>query len=133
MRGVVATALEEMQAAGATRVVGVHLLLGASGHLTEDAARQHFALFAKGTAAEGAKLTFTWLPATYQCFSCLTQFGSAEPSESFACPECGGVALEIANDDICAVRFVDVAYESEMVQPGKFIDPARSASSESAP
>lgn len=132
MRGAVATALEEMQAAGATRVVGIHLLLGASGHLSEEAARQHFTTFAKGTPAEGAELSFTWLPATYQCFNCLKQFGSTEPSESVACPACGGVALEIAHDDTCAVRFVDVAYEPDVVQPSDLIDAARSASSPAA-
>ncbi len=113
MRGVVTSALEAMRAAGATRVVGTHLLLGASGHLSEEAARQHFATLAKGTPAEGAALTFTWLPATYQCVDCLHRFESAAPAESVACPDCGGVALEIAHQDTCALVSIDVTAEAD--------------------
>jgi hydrogenase nickel insertion protein HypA len=113
MRGAVTTALEQMRAAGATRVTEVHMVLGASGHLTEEAARQHFATFAKGTPAEHATLTFTWLPATYRCFGCLRQFESSAPAASLECPTCGAVALEISHDDTCAVRYVDVAYDEE--------------------
>lgn len=109
MRGVVSQALDAMRAVGAIRVVGVHLLLGASGHLSEEAARQHFATMAKGTPAEDAELTFTWLPATYQCFACLRRFETTAPAESIACPECGGVALEIRHTDTCAVIDIDVS------------------------
>jgi hydrogenase nickel insertion protein HypA len=110
MRGAVATALEQMRAAGATRVTEVHLMLGASGHLTEAAARQHFETFAKGTPAEHATLTFSWLPATYRCFGCLRIFETTAPAASVECPTCGAVALEIAHDDTCAVEYIDVAY-----------------------
>jgi len=113
MRGAVTTALEQMRAAGATRVTEVHMLLGASGHLTEEAARQHFAVFSTGTPAEHATLTFTWLPATYKCLGCLRVFESTEPAVSVECPACSAVALEIAHDETCAVRYVDVAYDED--------------------
>ncbi len=118
MRGAVTTALEQMRAAGATRVTEVHMLLGASGHLTEAAARQHFATFARGTPAEHATLTFTWLPATYKCFGCLRQFESAAPAASVECPTCGAIALEIAHDETCAVSYVDVAYDEDGAEVG---------------
>jgi len=122
MRGAVTTALEQMRAAGATRVTEVHMVLGASGHLSEEAARQHFATFARGTPAEHAELTFTWLPATYRCFGCLRRFQSTEPAASVECPTCGAVALEIAHDDTYAVSYVDVAYgegpEAEVADDG---------------
>ncbi len=113
MRGAVTTALEQLRAAGATRVTEVHMVLGASGHLTEEAARQHFAVFARGTPAEHATLTFTWLPATYKCLGCLRVFESTEPAVSVECPTCSAVALEIGHDETCAVRYVDVAYNEE--------------------
>jgi hydrogenase nickel insertion protein HypA len=113
MRGAVTIALEQMRAASATRVTEVHMLLGASGHLTEAAARQHFAVFARGTPAEHATLTFTWLPATYKCLGCLRVFESTEPAVSVECPTCSAVALEIAHDETCAVQYVDVAYDED--------------------
>lgn len=112
-RGILATALEQMQAAGASRVIGLELTIGASGHLTEDAVRQHFALLAHGTPAEGAALTFVWLPATYQCFACLGRFTSAAPPAEIACPSCGGVALEVEHHEVYYVSTIEVAFASD--------------------
>jgi Zn finger protein HypA/HybF involved in hydrogenase expression len=108
MQGAVSDVLDALKRSGGRKVTHVYLTLGASGHLTEEAARQHFAALAQGTSAEGAELIFTWLPATYQCFSCLNQFESLAPADAVACPECGGVALETAHQDVCWVEAIDV-------------------------
>ncbi len=113
MRGVVTTVLEHMRQAGGSRVTGVEIVLGASGHLTEEAARQHFAVFAAGTPAAAATLSISWLPATYQCFECLHRFQSTLPTADVACPLCGAVALEVAHEDVCSVRSIDVACDDE--------------------
>jgi hydrogenase nickel incorporation protein HypA/HybF len=119
MRGAVSTVLEQLHCAGGSRVTSVDLVLGASGHLSEDAARQYWELFTRDTAAQDATVSITWAPATFQCFSCLHQFKSTEPAAEVACPACGGVALEIAHEDVCAVRSLDVAFdESDGAQSG---------------
>lgn len=112
MRGAVRTVLQQMEEAGAARVTAVELVLGASGHMREDAALQYWTLFTQGSPAHDAAVNITWSPATYQCFSCLHQFDSTEPAESIACPACGEVALEIAHSDVCAVRSIKVAFDS---------------------
>jgi hydrogenase nickel incorporation protein HypA/HybF len=101
-----------MRAVGAARVTRVELTLGASGHLAEDAVRQHFELLAQGTPAEGATLTFSWLPATYQCFTCLQEFASTAPPAEIACPACGGVALEVAHEETYYASTIEVAFAS---------------------
>jgi hydrogenase nickel incorporation protein HypA/HybF len=108
VRGAVQAAVEYMQKAGAARLTKVHLVLGASGHLTEDAARQHFALCAQDTPAADAQLDITWEPATYQCFECLCHFASLEPPEVVRCPQCGGLALEVAHSDACYIAEIQV-------------------------
>jgi Zn finger protein HypA/HybF involved in hydrogenase expression len=108
MQGAVSDVLGALRRSGGRTVTHVYLTLGASGHLTEEAARQHFAALAHGTPAEAAELIFTWLPATYQCFSCLNQFESLAPADAVACPHCGGVALETAHQDVCWVDAIDV-------------------------
>jgi hydrogenase nickel incorporation protein HypA/HybF len=113
MQGMVWTVLEHMQQAGASHVTQVQLMLGASGHFTEEAARQHFAVLAAGTPAENATLEITWLPVTYQCFSCLHRFASCEPAEQMTCPQCGGQALVIEHQDVCYVFAIDVAFDDE--------------------
>jgi len=48
------TTLAEVQQA--SKVTGVHITLGALSHLSPGHLRQHFALAAQGTVAEGARL-----------------------------------------------------------------------------
>lgn len=133
MQGAVNTALERMRDEGAARVTRVTLVLGVSGHLAEDAARQYFALFTKGTPAEHASLDISWLPATYQCFECLHRFTSDQPPDTVLCPQCGGLALEVTHHDECYVSEIEVAGIAEArdnsrtkrpgLQPGARCDP----------
>src|SRR5262249_42977986 len=92
-------------------VTRVHLVLGASSHSSEDAVRQHFTLCAKNTPAAEAQLDITWEPATYQCFECLDRFASLEPPETLRCPQCGGLALEVAHSDACYLAEIEVEDE----------------------
>jgi hydrogenase nickel incorporation protein HypA/HybF len=108
MQGALANVLTAFERSGARSVTRVYLTLGASGHLTEEAARQHFAALAYGTPAADADLVITWLPAFYQCIECLTPFESLAPADAVACPQCGGVALETAHQDTCQVDAIDV-------------------------
>jgi hydrogenase nickel incorporation protein HypA/HybF len=113
MQGMVQTVLEYMQQAGGARVTHVQLVLGASGHFTEEAARQHFAVLTAGTPTEGAVLTIVWLPAQFQCFTCLHRFASCGPAEQVMCPQCGDLALEIEHQDVCYVSSIDVSFDEE--------------------
>jgi hydrogenase nickel incorporation protein HypA/HybF len=119
MQGMVRTVLECLQQAGGARVTNVQLVLGASSHLTADAAYQHFEALTKDTPVEDASLTIQWLPASYLCFSCLHRFESGEPSTQVTCPICGDIALEINHQDVCYVSAIDVSFDEEksMVSP----------------
>jgi hydrogenase nickel incorporation protein HypA/HybF len=116
MQGMVQTVLEYMQQAGGARVTHVQLVLGASGHFTEEAARQHFAVLTMGTPAEGAALEMCWVPATFQCFSCLHRFESCAPAEQVTCPRCGDLALEISHLDTCSVKAIEVSYDENAIE-----------------
>lgn len=113
MQGMVRTVLASLQQAGASRVTHVQLVLGASGHFTADAAYQAFEMLTSGTPIEDSSLSIQWLPANYQCFTCLHRFESGETSEQVICPKCGEVALEIAQQEICTVRSIDVSFGDE--------------------
>lgn len=111
MQRVVHTILASTERAGACRVTNVQLELGVSGHFTEEAVRQYFQVLTQNTPIEGATLTLSWLPATYQCLSCQHRFEST--SATAICPQCGDVALEISHQDECSVRTIDVAFSDE--------------------
>jgi Zn finger protein HypA/HybF involved in hydrogenase expression len=113
IQGVVNHALASMREAGASRVTNVEMSIGVSGHFTEDVVRQYFTLFTATTPAEGATLTIVWLPATYQCLSCLNTFQSLQPAVEALCPDCGDMALEIGHQDICVMNSIDVSYEED--------------------
>lgn len=116
MQGVVSTILESMRQAGGSRITHVQLLLGASGHFTEEAARQHFEALTAGTPAEGASLEISWLPATFQCFSCLHRFESPQPAEQVTCPLCGDLVLEIDHQDACYASDIEVAFDESSLE-----------------
>ena len=111
MQGVVSAILESMRQAGGSRITQVQLVLGASGHFTQEAARQHFEVLSAGTPAEGASLEISWLPASFQCFSCLHRFESSRSAEQVACPRCGNIALETGHQDTCYVSAIEVTFD----------------------
>ncbi len=111
MQRVVNTILTTMENAGASRVTSVQLAVGTSGHFTEEAVRQYFQALTQDTPIEGATLTLSWLPATYQCLSCQQRFEST--SSTATCPQCGDVALEVSHQDECYVRSIDVTSPDE--------------------
>ena len=113
MQGVMRAVLASLQKAGGRRVTNVQLILGASSHLSADAAYQLFEALARGTPAEHASLTIEWLPATYRCLSCQHSFESSEPSSQVTCPECDEPALETAHQDICIVSAIDIICDEE--------------------
>jgi hydrogenase nickel incorporation protein HypA/HybF len=116
MQGAVQTILEQMRAAGGSRVTAVELILGTSGHFTEEAARQHFAVLTADTPAEGATLEICWLPATFQCFSCLHRFESCATAEQVTCSRCGDIALVTSHLDDRYVKAIEVSFDEYAVE-----------------
>ena len=108
IKGVISSIVDAMHQAGGERVTLVRLSLGASGHLREEAARQHFAMLAVGTPAENAEVIIGWVLAVYQCFSCGHRFEVIEIVEPVSCPECDGIALEVAHQDVCSASEIEV-------------------------
>jgi Zn finger protein HypA/HybF involved in hydrogenase expression len=130
VQGAVRTAVEYMQATGASRVTNVQLSMTVSGHFTEDVVRQYFAAFTVGTPAAEATLTIAWFPAHYQCLSCLHTFQSLQPAVEALCPVCGDLALEIHHQDICAVSAIDVALDENGTQKKRHLIPGISLENE---
>ena len=111
MQKVVNTILATLDNVRASRVTNVQLAVGTSGHFTEEAVHQYFRALTQDTPIEGATLTLSWLPATYQCLSCQQHFEST--SSTATCPQCGDVALEISHQDECYIRSIDVVSSDE--------------------
>jgi len=115
MQTVIRTILACMQQAGASHVTHAQLALSVSEHVTAEVAHQSFEMLTRGTPIEGASLSIQWVPATYQCLTCLYRFENGEPSEQVLCPKCGEAALEVERQEVCVVRSLDVSF-SDAVQ-----------------
>jgi hydrogenase nickel incorporation protein HypA/HybF len=56
MKGLIRRVLEVAQSRNASRVEAVHVRLGALSHMSEPHFREHYAVAAAGTLAEGARI-----------------------------------------------------------------------------
>ncbi len=106
MQNVVETLRTSLEKAGASRVTNVQLALSTSEHFTQEAVHLYFQALTRVTPIEGATLTLSWLPTTYQCLSCKHRFEST--SSTGTCPHCGDVAMEIFHQDWYYVHTIDV-------------------------
>jgi hydrogenase nickel incorporation protein HypA/HybF len=79
---------EAQRREAAHRVKKVNLVVGESTGHFEDALVFYFAIFAKGTATEGAALGVTYVKPQLRCTSCQKLF--ERKRFSFECPHCGG-------------------------------------------
>lgn len=111
MQDIVQTTLDRMRRAGASRVINVQLVVGASHYLTADAVYQSFEKLIAGTPIEGASLTILWLPVKFQCVSCQHRFERSEAIEQATCPSCGNIELDMEQQDACYVSAIDVDYD----------------------
>jgi len=104
-RRLVAEALDRMREDGRDHVSDVEVVLGSAARLSAESVREHFALAARGTPAEGAALHITWEPSRYWCFDCMFEFSSRAHGAG-ACPRCGGSVVSIDREALAHVRSV---------------------------
>jgi len=105
-QSIVETAVEEAQAHGASRVVGINLQLGRMSGVQREPLEFGFEISSKGTAAEGATLKITEIPLTIRCRSCGAESG-VEAWE-FICRVCESGDVEILTGRELAIVSLDV-------------------------
>ncbi|MEI7609263.1 MAG: hydrogenase maturation nickel metallochaperone HypA [Rhodospirillaceae bacterium] len=105
-RSIVDIACERATAAGARRVLGVRVAVGALSHVDAGAIAFCFEAVARGTLAEGAALTIERPPGRAWCPPCGSDVavgGHGEP-----CPRCGGHGWILAGGDELRVLDLEV-------------------------
>lgn len=86
-QSVLEIALAHAERAGATRVVRIHLVIGALSGIVDESVQFYFDYVSEGTLAEGAELVFRREPARFRCWECGAEY-EAQTSD-WTCPECG--------------------------------------------
>ena len=104
-------ALEAAGRAGATRVLGIDVVIGELTSMVDDSVQFYFDALSRDTAAAGARLVFRREPAIASCSACGHQ-APVRPPLSPVCGACGGHALTVAGGQQFYVASIEVDHES---------------------
>ena len=89
VRNIVQIVKEEAEAAHASRITAVHLVVGEGRDIVEHLVQSMFQFLARGTVAENAKVILHHVPYMVKCNQCQTQFHLEIPRpETRICPNC---------------------------------------------
>ncbi len=86
-QNIVDVAVKEAQVANAGRILEIRLVIGDLSAIIDESVRMYFEIISKGTAAEGAGLSFRRVPAGMRCKNCGALYD--KPASGFQCPVCG--------------------------------------------
>jgi len=98
--------LGEAEKAEAKSVGKINLVLGEMTGVVERSVQFYFDFLSKGTAAEGAALSFEIIPTTARCRNCGKDFKLGE--FDWTCPHCQGNNIEIVGGKELFVESIEV-------------------------
>lgn len=106
-QGILHVVIESAEAAGATRIRTIDLVIGALSSFVDDSVQFSFDILSRGTIAEGAILRFHREPAIAHCTMCHRQF---EIHESLLahCSACGSTALHVTGGKAFYVESIEI-------------------------
>ena len=106
-------ALRHAQAAGASRVSHIFLVIGQLSSIVDDSVQFYWELVGQGTIAEGAQLHFRRIAAELECLDCVRRYSPNEGE--LGCPQCGGTHVRVVAGEEFFVEAIDI--ETEEVTP----------------
>jgi hydrogenase nickel incorporation protein HypA/HybF len=98
--------LEQAEKAGAKEVGKINLVIGEMTGVVDRAVQFYFDFLSRGTAAEGATLSFEVIPTTARCRNCEKEFELGE--FDWTCPYCKGNNIEIIGGKELFVESIEV-------------------------
>jgi len=101
-----ALTLQHAQAAQAQHVTGVHVVIGQLSSVIDESVQFYWDLIASGTMAEGARLHFRRVPATFRCVDCGHTFGLS--SDTLDCPACHSLRIKLAAGEELYLEALDI-------------------------
>jgi len=100
-------AIAQARAAGAGRITGLNLVVGALSDISPESVQFYFDLVSAGTPAAGAQLAFRWIQPVLRCRTCGAEFAWAPDQD--ACPRCGARGYELIRGREFYLESIDVA------------------------
>jgi hydrogenase nickel incorporation protein HypA/HybF len=103
---ILAIATRHAQQAGASRIVGIELVLGQLSTMIDDSIQFYWDILSEDTLAQGATLHFTRTAAVLECLSCHHTFPPA--TDTFACPQCNSLNVKVISGDDLRLESIEV-------------------------
>jgi len=98
--------LEEAAKAGASKIVGVNIVLGEMTGIIDHYVQANFELLSQNTPAEGAALSFRNILRQARCRHCTHLF---QPTDfEWTCPKCQSAEIEITGGSELYVESIEV-------------------------
>ncbi len=94
----------------AKRITDIYLVIGQLSSFVDDSIQFYWDMLSKDTIAVGAQLHFRRIPAEMLCKDCQQRH---RLDSDFACPNCGGVNLQVVAGDEFYVEAIDVEQYEE--------------------
>ncbi len=95
-------------AAGAARVIRIHLVVGELTGFVPDSIQFYFDLLSRGSRAEGAALLIEQEPGRIRCTQCDRTY-KPQDGMIWTCPECGALGGEVVAGKDMYVKSIETA------------------------
>ena len=105
-QSILSIALEKANAAHASKVSKINLVVGELSGVVDECVQFYFDFLSKDTMAAEATLSFRQLPTQLRCRTCATIF--APYDGNWACPSCHEQKIEIIGDRELYVESIEV-------------------------
>lgn len=87
-------ALRHGEEAQASKITGLHLIIGQLSSVVDDSVQFYWDMIAEGTLADGAKLHFKRIPAQLECQEC-GQTYNLVGNQLDGCPACESIKVKV--------------------------------------
>jgi hydrogenase nickel incorporation protein HypA/HybF len=99
-------ALRHAGDAGASRITDVYLVVGQLSSMVDDSVQFYWDILTNDTPAKGAQLHFRRVPTEMVCLSCQHRYSPDQAD--LACPNCGGVSIQVVAGEEFYLEAIDV-------------------------
>lgn len=99
-------AIRHAQAANATKVTNLYLVIGQLSSVVDDSVQFYWDFISKDTLAEGAQLHFQRIPAKMLCKECQHRYS---PDDDLTCPQCGSADIHVTAGTEFFLESIEVA------------------------
>lgn len=106
-QGILAIALDTARTAGASRVLGIDLVIGEMSSVMDDSVQLYFDVLSRGTPAAGAALRFRREPGMAACLDCEARWAVRPPLDP-CCPTCGSALVRVAGGQQFLIESIEV-------------------------